>query len=492
MTQAEYLSKIDEVIANGKYKDNWASLSGHKAPDWFTKGKFGIFIHFGLYAVPGFGNEWYSRSMYDKRTREYQYHIENFGTQDKFGYKDFIPMFTLENFSADSWTELFKEAGAKYVMPVAEHHDGFAMYNTAFNRWNICEMGAKRDYLGELRTSLIKNGISFCASTHRAEHYFFMNPGREIESDVSSGEYEDFYGPAVYNENFAPEIIHEITWDIEAEGAANEYLDDWMVRTCELIDNYRPKSLYFDWWIHNNSFKPYLKKIAAYYYNRADEWGEEVTINFKHNAYPPTVAAFDVERGALTDISPLPWQTCTSVSKRSWGYIKDNEFKTSTQIICDFIDIVSKNGSMLLNIGPAPDGSIVKEEADILRAIGKWLSVNGEGIYDTTYWKKYGEGDVNAEEGFFKDNDNKGYTAKDFRFTYKNGCIYAFQMAPDGNTVEIKSLFFTKQAGLSIDKITLLGSNREVKYERDENSLRITDYEKSGSDAPICFKIELT
>lgn len=491
MTQKEYLKLIDEVIANGKYKDDWASLCHHKTPDWFTNGKFGIFIHFGLYAVPGFGNEWYSRSMYDKNCREFQYHIDNFGPQDKFGYKDFIPMFTLESFSADEWAELFRNAGARYVMPVAEHHDGFSMYETEFNRWNIKEMGARLDYLCELKKACEKKELTFCASTHRAEHYFFMNPGREFESDISSGEYEDFYGPAVYNDTYCPENMTPSTWDIEAEGATDEYLTDWMVRTLELVDKYQPSSLYFDWWIHNNSFKPYLKKIAAYYYNRAEEWGKEVTINYKHNAFPPTVATFDVERGALTDISPVPWQTCTSVSKRSWGYIKDNEFKDPSQIICDFIDIVSKNGSMLLNIGPAPDGTIVKEEADILREIGRWLSVNGEGIYGTTYWKKFGEGEVNVEEGFFKDNDNKGYTEKDFRFTYKDGCIYAFQMKPDGNTVEIKSLFYTKRAGLGIAGISLLGSDKKVKYERDESSLRITDYEKISTSHPICFRIEL-
>ncbi|MBR3767692.1 MAG: alpha-L-fucosidase [Clostridia bacterium] len=491
MTQSEYLKTIDEVIEKGKYKDNWASLSGHKVPDWFTKGKFGIFIHFGLYAVPGFGNEWYSRAMYDKGCREYQYHIDHFGTQDKFGYKDFIPLFKTENFSADEWVSLFNEAGAKYVMPVAEHHDGFAMYKTEFNRYNAYEMGPCRDYLGELKDACKEQGLSFCASTHRAEHYFFMNPGREFESDIASGEYEDFYGPAVYNDAFCPENMGDTTWDIEGEGATDEFLTDWMVRTCELIDNYRPRSLYFDWWIHVNCFKPYLKKIAAYYYNRAEEWGEEVTINFKHNAFPPTVATFDVERGALKDISPIPWQTCTSVSKRSWGYVKDNEFKSPEQIICDFIDIVSKNGCLLLNVGPAPDGTIVEGEAEILRAIGKWLKVNGEGIYDTTHWKKFGEGEVNVEEGFFKDNNDKGYTSKDFRFTYKGGSIYAFQMAPDGDTVEIKSLFYTKTAGLGINKITLLGSDKEVKYERDEKSLRITDYEKTGGTAPICFKIEL-
>lgn len=140
MKKEQYLIQIDEVIAKGKYKDNWQSLSHHKTPDWFTYGKFGIFIHWGIYSVPAFGNEWYARAMYDKNNREFEHHIKTYGTQDKFGYKDFIPMFKAEKFSATEWAELFKKSGAKYVMPVCEHHDGFAMYETEFNRWNAKNM----------------------------------------------------------------------------------------------------------------------------------------------------------------------------------------------------------------------------------------------------------------------------------------------------------------------------------------------------------------
>ena len=338
MTVNEYLKQIDSVIENGKYKDNWQSLSNHKTPDWYYQGKFGIFIHWGIYSVPGFGSEWYSRSMYDRNVREFEYHNKTYG-----GYKDFIPMFTGSDFDAARWVEIFKNAGARFVMPVCEHHDGFAMYDTEFNRWNAKNMGPCRDVAGEIKAECEKRGLDFCASTHRAEHYFFMNPGREIDSDVNDEKYADFYGPAVLNDAYCPKNFIKSTEDTYAEGASKEWLDDWMVRTCELIDKYQPSSLYFDWWIHNHSFKPYLKKIAAYYYNRADEWGKEVTINYKHQAFAPTVATFDVERGALTGISPIPWQTDTAIGKCSWGYRKDNEYKSSRQIICDLIDIVSKN-----------------------------------------------------------------------------------------------------------------------------------------------------
>ena len=490
MTKEAYLKLIDSVIENGRYKDNWASLSHHKIPEWYCRDKIGIFIHWGIYSVPGFGNEWYSRSMYDKNSREFDHHVKTYGTQDKFGYKDFIPMFDAKKFDADEWIGLFKRSGARYVMPVCEHHDGFAMYETEFNRWNAKEMGPKRDVAGELKAACEREGLTFCASTHRAEHYFFMNMGRTFNSDVNDEAFADFYGPAVYCPEFDGGRLHISTADTYAVGASVEWLEDWLVRTCELIDKYRPSILYFDWWIHNHSFKPYLKKLCAYYYNRAEEWGTEVTINYKHEAFPPTVATFDVERGALTDISPVPWQTDTAIGKHSWGYVSDNEFKSPRQIISDLIDIVSKNGMLLLNVGPKPDGSITDEEKTVLLELGDWLGKNGEGIYGSTFWKRFGEGKVNNEGGFFKDNEEKDYTAEDFRFTYKNGCVYAFQMRPDGNDARIKSLRKQPSHDFIIDSVTLLESGKKLGFERNGDELII----KTGgleSDKPICFKVEI-
>lgn len=490
MTVNEYLKLIDEVIAKGKYKADWASLSHHKVPDWYMHDKLGVFIHWGIYAVPAFGNEWYSRGMYDKTVREFEHHRKTWGEQKDFGYKDFIPMFKAEKFDAEKWVSLFKKAGMKYVMPVAEHHDGFAMYETEFNSWNSKEMGPERDVVGELKAECERQGLTLCASSHRAEHYFFMNPGRLCDSDVNDESYRDFYGPAVYNEAFDPKIIHKTTADTYSEGASEEWLQDWLVRTCELIDRYQPAVLYFDWWIHNHSFKPYLKKLAAYYYNRAEEWGKEVTINYKHEAFPPTVAVFDVERGALSGISPLYWQTDTAIGKQSWGYRADNEYKSSRQVICDLIDIVSKNGNLLINIGPKADGTITDEETEVLLTMGEWLSINGEGIYGTTFWKQFGEGKVNAEEGFFKDGDEKKFTNKDFRFTYKDGCLYAFQMRPS-KTVKIKTLKKHLNHDYLIESVELLGSKEKISFTRDDKALTIKLKGEIKNDLPICFKIAI-
>ena len=492
MNHREYLACIEETIRTGKYKDDWASLADHRTPAWYYEAKFGIFIHWGIYSVPAYSCEWYPRLMYDPSHREYEYHRKTFGSQKDFGYKDFIPMFRGEKFNAGEWVELFRQAGARYVMPVCEHHDGFAMYDTEFNRWNAAKMGPCRDVAGELRKACEEKGLAFCASSHRAEHFFFMNMGRAAGSDVTDETYRDFYGPAYLCPELNGDEVYRSTADAFSPARPTaEWMEDWLVRTCELIDKYRPSILYFDWWIHNVAFKPYLKKLCAYYYNRAEEWGREVTINYKHEAFPPTVATFDVERGALTGISPVPWQTDTAIGKRSWGYTKDNEFKPARQLISDLIDIVSKNGMLLLNVGPRADGSITEEETAVLKEIGTWMAVNGEGIYGTVPWRKFGEGGVNNAEGFFQDNDEKAFTSEDYRFTYRKGFLYAFCMRPEGGRFTIRSLALRGDHDFMTGRVEVLGGHTVRQAERDAQGLTITLDKAPASDKPLCFKVEI-
>ena len=167
-----YLNTIEDVIAQGPFKDTWESLSAYQVPDWYQNAKFGIFIHWGVYSVPAFGNEWYPRHMYKQGTPEYEHHLKTYGRHTEFGYKDFIPMFKGERFDAEKWVDLFQQAGAKYVVPVAEHHDGFQMYPSEISHWNAYEMGPKRDILGEISASCKKRGIELGASSHRIEHWF--------------------------------------------------------------------------------------------------------------------------------------------------------------------------------------------------------------------------------------------------------------------------------------------------------------------------------
>lgn len=491
MTREEYLKEIDRVIETGRYDADWESLSAHDTPKWFKDAKFGIFIHYGIYSVPGYGNEWYSRNMYNRESREFKHHVETYGPQSEFGYKDFIPMFKGEKFDAHRWIETFKKAGAKYVVPVMEHHDGFAMYDTEFNEWNAANMGPKRNIGGELKAECEKQGLTFCGSSHRAEHYFFMNLGREFDSDVNDDKYRDFYGPAVLCPEWQNEQFTASTENPDSKGASKEWLEDWIVRTAELIDRYQPAMLYFDWWIQNKSFKPYLKKLAAYYYNRAAEWGKEVTICYKHHAFPPDVATFDMERGALSEISPRYWQTDTAIGNRSWGYIKDNEYKSSYKLVCDLIDAVSKNGNFLLNLGPKPDGSFTEEDERALSEMGQWLSVNGEGIYETSFWSQYKEGDSVIASGTFADSGEVQYTAADYRFTYKGGYVYAYWMRPEVSDAKIKAFRTEPMRGLLVDKVTLLSTGEELSFERNDEEMIIKASESFKSDMPVCFKIKL-
>ncbi len=370
------LKSVDAGVAAGPFEAAWPSLERYEVPDWYRDGKFGIFIHWGLYSVPAFGNEWYPRNMYKQGTPEFAHHVATFGPQSRFGYKDFIPRFKAERFSAGEWARLFKEAGARFVVPVAEHHDGFPMYDCSLTEWSAAKMGPKRDLVGELARAVPAEGLVFGLSSHRAEHWWFLDGGMEFDSDVKDPRYAAFYGPA------RPQKKAED----QSEPPTKEYLDDWLARTAELVDKYHPQLVWFDWWIEQPAFAPYLQRFAAFYYNRGAQWQKGVAINYKNASFPAKAAVFDVERGQLPGIRTEFWQTDTSISKNSWGYVAKQDYKTAGAIVDDLVDIVSKNGALLLNIGPRPDGTIPEPEQEILREIGRWLKVNGEAIYGTRPW----------------------------------------------------------------------------------------------------------
>lgn len=484
----QYLKVIDEVIQNGPYEDTWESLRGHKVPDWYRKAKFGIFIHWGIYSVPAFGNEWYPRTMYKQGSKEFEHHIKTYGNHKDFGYKDFIPMFQAEKFDASEWADLFKNAGAKFVMPVAEHHDGFQMYDSDLSEFCASKMGPKKDIVGLLSKEFEKRDIVLTTSSHRIEHYWFMCGGKEFDSDMPKDvPYGDMYWPSVKEpfDGQETEKVEKITVD-------KEYMEDWLARTCEIVDKYQPKIMYFDWWIQVEPMKPYLKKFAAYYYNRAAEWGKEVTINYKNDAYMYQTAVRDIERGQLSNISPDFWQNDTSVAKNSWGYTEGNDYKEPNEVICDLIDVVSKNGSLLLNVGPKADGTIPKEDQHILLEIGKWLKVNGEAIYGTSYWKRYGEGPTEVKEGHFTDTLRKSFTSDDFRFTYKNETLYIFALKwPEDGIVRIKSLGRTQRVfNGNIKSAEILGCDEKPETILCNEHLTV---KANGikTNNPVCIKLKI-
>ena len=359
------MDTVEAVIASGPYTDTWESLSQAPTPGWFADAKFGIFTHWGLYTVPEYRNEWYSRNMYIEGYPEFEHHRRTYGPQATFGYKDFIPMFTAERFDADAWLDLFAAAGARYYCPVAEHHDGYQMYRSELSHWNAAETGPHRDVLGELRAAAHAHGMHFAASNHRAEHWWFMGHGKDVDSDVREPLRKgDFYWPAMPEPN---------EFDIHSTPApTDEFLEDWLLRNCEIIDNYRPELLYFDWWVQHASFKPYMRKLAAFYYNRAAEWGRSVSICYKYDGLAWGAGIVDVERGGFADATPFVWQTDTAIVRNSWCYTKTLDYKTLPELIVALIDAVAKNGNLLLNVGPRADGSIADHDRDLLLGIGGW------------------------------------------------------------------------------------------------------------------------
>ena len=488
--EKEYLEEIEKVIAKGSYHADWESLFQFTVPFWFSKEKFGIFIHWGLYSIAAHANEWYSRNMYIKEKEEWEYHRKTFGEHTKFGYKDFIPMFTAEKFNPKEWAVLFKKAGARYIFPVAEHHDGFQMYRSEISKYNAWDMGPHRDLLGELKEAIEEEGLHFCTSSHRAEHWFFMGHGKEFESDIKEPmKRGDFYWPAM------PEPDNQ---DLQSKPYPNEeFLTDWLLRTCEIIDKYQPSLLYFDWWLQHEAFKEVLKKLAAYYYNRGQEWGKDVAICYKHDAMMFGSGIVEVERGALASPKPYVWQTDTAIAKNSWCYTDTLEYKTSRQIICNFIEIISKNGNMLLNVGPKGDGSIPEKDVQILEEIGEWMQKNEAAIYGSKPWRKASEGTVQIVEGQFTDNEEPPYTKEDIRFTANGGSIYAFVMKypKDGNVV-IRSLAESKDQNVPefhglIKEVSVLGfEDAKVKWERDTEGLKL-HVEGVESEMPVVIQIKV-
>ena len=468
--RAALLKQVDAADHHGPFRPDWESLQKYEAPEWYKDAKFGIFIHWGVYSVPAFGNEWYPRSMYSAGSDEYKHHIAMYGTQDKFGYKDFIPMFKAADFNAAAWAQLFQKSGAKYVVPVAEHHDGFAMYDSGVSDWTAAKLGPHRDIIGELAVAVRARGLHFGVSSHRVEHNFFLGVGRGIPSDVNDPQYAALYGPA-HPWLAAPggtPVSNDFTY------VSTAWADDWLARGAELVEKYHPDIVYFDWWIGQPSIRLNLTRFAAFYYNRSLEYGDHVgVINYKDYAMQEHAAVLDLERGQLGEIRPLTWQTDTSISNKSWGYIKDDTFKSPEFVVHQLIDIVSKNGNLLLNIGPKSDGTIPDEVQKVLLDVGAWLNVNGEAIYGTRAWRIYGEGPTRVAAGSFHDTDTAHYTPEDFRFTTKGEALYVFGLGWPKNAQAVIHALAQETGSEHVQSVALLGSDAKLQFEQNGDGLHV-------------------
>ncbi|GAF02765.1 alpha-L-fucosidase [Saccharicrinis fermentans] len=483
---------VNKTVNNTPFEANWESLKTYQTPPWFQDAKLGIFIHWGPYSVPAFGSEWYPRWMYmdsvqwnpdgevtsEEPSWVYQHHVDTYGSPAEFGYKDFIPMFKAEKFNATEWIKLFKKAGAKYVVPVAEHHDGFAMYNSNYTRWNAVNMGPQRDVLGELSKASKEQGLYFGASSHFAFNWNYYNHKEGF--DTADPEYADLYSRN--HPHYAP--------------ADKEFLELWWNRTKDIIDNYHPDILWFDFVLDHEEFDPYHPLLAQYYYNKGIEWGKDVVLqtkNFGRRTFPEGTNVWDIERGKSADILEFPWQTDTSIGKNSWCYVTNWESKDANTLLDDLIDIVSKNGNMLLNVGPKADGTIPEDQAAILLEMGEWLSVNGDAIYGTRPWTIFGEGPTEVKTGHHTEGKNPDLTSADFRFTQKDGKIYviAMDVAEDGKYM-VKSLGSANDVFKGkIKSVKPLSSDKGCDWRIESDGLYLTLKGNCKSDYACAFEIEV-
>ena len=485
------------VLPEGPVKPTWESVgANYKTPDWFRDAKFGIFMHWGLYSIPAHGSEWYVKYMYGNAGIS-QWHTEHYGPPDKFGYKDFIPLFTAAKWDPDAWALLFKKAGAKYVIPTAEHHDGFAMWDSDVTPWCAGKMGPKRDLIGDLGKAVRKQGLKFGVSSHRMNHYDFIHPLPGLKTDLYDPRYDDFYWVANHSDT-----------------RYRDFLADWVARSCELIDKYRPDMLWYDLGGGDRSMDPIKLKVAAYYYNRARGWGKSVSLSAKGEAFPAgSVMDYEREGRAPLELADYPWQADDPIGNK-FGYVEGMALTNTQTLVMRLIENTSKNGNLLLNISPRGDGSIPDEQQEILLGIGRWLGVNGEAIYGTRPWAKYGEGpaaDAAAQTmtqiraaGFAGRTNEKnlggplvagggvprgGYTPQDIRFTTKGGALYAILMAWPGAQAVVTSLAAGKAPPGRITRVELLGHAGALPFTQGADGLHVTMPVQKPCDYAYALKI---
>lgn len=455
---------------------NWNEVK-HDAPEWFRDAKFGLFFHWGPYSVPAYQNEWYSRNMYCKGLEQNVFHEKTFGKLHDFGYKDFYPMMKGEKFDPNQWAALVKRSGAKYAGPVSEHADNFALWDSKVNPVNSVNYGPHRDVVGECFEAFRKEGIRTLATFHHQWLWgWFMST--DNEADVYDPANEKFYGPALPLETnrYKP-----------YRNPDEAFCRTWRDKVWEVMDKYDPDAVYFD----SRTFiirEDYRYDIADYYYRTKGR--KDGIITYKQEDFPEGIGVYDIECGRFAAPKPFPWQSDDRLEDNiTWSMVQNPKYKSAERIIHQLCDIVSKNGNLLLNVGPYADGSFHPDAVRILEEIGDWLALNGEAIYGSRPFIIAAEGpttveDANYDVSKIEEQLNKGdavdvhsdsLTSQDFRFTTRDGALYciAFGWPRDG-VFRIRTLRENGPFAKSIHSVTMLGDGAPLCFVRDGEALKVT------------------
>lgn len=466
-----------QEIPKTKFTPDDKSLEQYKYPDWFRDAKFGIWAHWGPQAVPRQG-DWYARNMYIQQgtkweTQDYEDHLKKYGHPSVFGYKDIIPLWKAERWNPEELMKLYKKVGAKYFVSMGTHHDDFFLWNSKIHRWNSVNMGPHKDVVGLWQAAAKKEGLRFGISEHLAASYTWFQTahGADKTGDKAGVPYDG-------NDPQYADLYHGKADSTDTGWMTKNpvWQNDWLNCITELVDMYKPDLLYSD------SPIPFGNEVGrsliAHFYNEDIEKNKG-KLEAVYTCKEPSKGRFvqDVERGVLDSINEFPWQTDTSIG--DWFYRTGQKYKTSDEIIQMLVDIVSKNGNLLINVVQTPEGDLEPDVLHILDGIGKWTKDNGTAIYGTRPWKIYGEGPSTIgkqEKGQFGGlKDVRAYQATDIRFTTKDGTLYVFCMDKPTGNIQIKTLgHISKYSNKAIASISMLGSTEKMQWKQSKDALVIS------------------
>jgi len=496
-------------IAQGPFQPTWESLQQqYQCPDWFRDAKFGIWAHWGPQCQPEQG-DWYAQHMYQQGNAQNKYHVQTYGPPSQFGFKDICNVWKAEKFDPEKLISLYKRAGARYFVQMANHHCNFDNWDSAYQPWNSVNIGPKKDIVGLWADAARKAGLRFGVTVHaaRAWTWYEAAQGADKEGSMAGVPYDGKLtkadGKGKWWEGYDPQDLYAQNHPLGAK-PDQAYCDKFFLRVKDLVDKYKPDLLYFDDGVLplRGVSEDYGLRIAAHYYNSSIRWNgkNEAVMNTKGlNESQRKALVWDIERGKTDQLASYPWQTDTCIG--NWHYkrsiFEKHGYKTTTQVVTMLVDIVSKNGNLLLNIPVRGDGTIDEDEVKVLEGMAQWMAVNGEAIYGTRPWTVYGEG-ATTGTGKGTERDTRAYSASDIRFTTKPapsgvdgpGTVYAFCLALPTTDVRIVSLGRnSKVSTRAVSSVQLLGSKEKLSWTQEPDALVIRRPAKMPCEHAIAFKI---
>ncbi|MDQ2688188.1 MAG: alpha-L-fucosidase, partial [Armatimonadota bacterium] len=492
----------DEALrTDGPFQPSWASLQKYQCPEWFRDAKFGIWAHWTAQCVPEQG-DWYARQMYQEGSHDYQYQCEHYGHPSKVGFKDIDHIWHAEHWDPERLIGLYKAAGAKYFVALANHHDNFDTWNSKYQNWNSVNLGPKKDIIATWEKLARKNGMHFGVTVHAARtwDWFDVSHRADKTGPLAGVPYDGVLtkadGKGQWWDGYDPAELYGPAGAARTPEAHAQYERKFFNRVMDLLDQHRPDLLYFD---DGEPPTSYGLQIAANYYNKNRQWHKgalEAILNVKGGS--PRVKesmVLDYERGRSDKIAEHPWQTDTCIGQ--WHYqrsvYENHQYKTADQVVKMLVDIVAKNGNLLLNIPLRGDGTIDPDELAFLQGMAAWMAVNSEAIFGTRPWKIAGEGQVRVKGGGFSEGGENKFTAQDIRFTTKGNTLYATALGwpEDGGKYVVKTLAANAPGIVGqIKSVQLLGAHGKAAWKRTADGLEVTLPAQKPCDHAWALKIE--